>query len=617
MPRERLHRFELGGHRFAIDVDTCFCFQCDDISWDVLEYYPHEPVNRIYHLLGEKHDREELQEVVGELEWLRNTNSILPRISREQQAKDFEFDRGLKRLTVLGIGAHAGAAVHLLLNRSEAHRALELEFWFDGAIRDPARLAALCDEAFAAASLAGKTLEVHLRVRDLEVGKRPHALEGHAIHAQLEFKDRTAAAKRIGAFAKARLGTLSRLRKALGDAADGYAGRIIVRPEHPAYGGAAAALREAGFSLIEVALDEAFVVRPELEIAAMFDGLRETADYYAERLLGHEYFRLDPIASLFWRIHNGTPIRRADPVGTNALAVGEDGAIYSSPLLSGDEAFRLGSIAEGVIDEDAVRAYEDVGTLTTSVCMKCWARSLCGGGSASVHHALTGNFREPNETWCSAQRAWMSAAVAAFNTLSSSGVNFTRVYSNLDATATARPSLFTLARAAFRMNIGMRPLAEADAELLAGWENWNRSAYFLLNERNIGTANQYDREMDALHPRPGEFETLLLHKNGDPFGLFKIRPDTFPGVAEGFLYFHDADAYDSDAVRKSFRMVLKEASGQQAIQRLTVAAAIWEEGLMRFLEGVGFTREGVLREAIYARGKYHDVVAYRIAPESL
>ena len=31
-----LHRFERGGRRFVLDPDTVFCFQCDDISWDVI-----------------------------------------------------------------------------------------------------------------------------------------------------------------------------------------------------------------------------------------------------------------------------------------------------------------------------------------------------------------------------------------------------------------------------------------------------------------------------------------------------------------------------------------------------------------------------------------------------
>ena len=47
-----IHRFERAGKRFAIDPETCFCFECDAVSWDVLDHYPHEPVNRIYHLLS-------------------------------------------------------------------------------------------------------------------------------------------------------------------------------------------------------------------------------------------------------------------------------------------------------------------------------------------------------------------------------------------------------------------------------------------------------------------------------------------------------------------------------------------------------------------------------------
>ena len=66
-----LHRFEVDGHFYALDPESCFCFECDAISWDVLEHYPHTPVNRILALLEDKHPRVELEEVVGELEWLR------------------------------------------------------------------------------------------------------------------------------------------------------------------------------------------------------------------------------------------------------------------------------------------------------------------------------------------------------------------------------------------------------------------------------------------------------------------------------------------------------------------------------------------------------------------
>lgn len=640
MVPERIHRFELKGQRFAIDTETCFCFECDAISWDVLELYPETPINRIFHLLKEKHDLKELEEVVGELEWLRATKSILPAFNAEVQQKLFEMERGVKQLSLtlpreapkpatakrgwLGRTATgetdtrrelARDAVTLLLSRSQTQTELELEFVEEKELRSPELIADLCVFGLKAAQLAGKKLKACVVVTDVELSKQPASLAGHTISAKLEFEDVSEVAGRLKAFAKARPDTLGRLVKALAPGKAGIMGRIVVRPNHPAFGEVVRELDEVGFGVIELDLEGAYVANPGLDPQAMLEGLSQSATYYAERLLKHHYFRVDPIASLFWRIYNGAPLRRADPAGTNALAVDATGDIYPSQGLQGLEGLRLGSLAEGKLDEEKLKACEDIGSVTTGECMRCWARNLCGGGSAAVHQALSGAFRQPNEAWCDAQRSYMGSAVSAFDLLSAEGVNFTRVYSSLDVTA--KPSLFTAARAAFRMNMGMRPLEEADAEMLKEWENWNRAAYFLGSEQGIFLGNQYEREMDALHPNPLQFEVLLLRKTGEPLGLLRVRPDPATGLADGYLYFHDPADYDSDSLRKSFRAILKEAGGQQDIKRLMTPAAPWEEGLQRFLEAVGFRREGVLREALYTRSAYHDLTIYGITTDEL
>src|SRR5690606_32290342 len=145
----------------------------------------------------------------------------------------------------------------------------------------------------------------------------------------------------------------------------------------------------------------------------MLPGLSRSAVYYAQRLLEHHYFRLDPIASLFWRIYDGSPMRRADPIATHELAIDEDGAVYPSGRLMGAQEFRLGSIHEGRLDEEEIGRYADYGSMACAPCRQCWARNLCGGGAAATHRALTGSIRTPGQEWCEAQRAWMAAAVAA------------------------------------------------------------------------------------------------------------------------------------------------------------------------------------------------------------
>lgn len=639
MLKEALHRFEEAGKRFAIDPETCFCFECDEISWDVLEFYPFTSVNRIIHLLSPKHDPKELEEVVGELEWLRSTKAILPQVKREDFRKEVVVEQGLKRLSVrlprestetavrkkgwFGGGPVTASsardvgrdAIALLLGRAGEQKELRLEFLEEKTVHNAALLADLFGHALKTARLAGKKLTVELRVHDLAFVKPPESLEGHAVSALLEFTDPDGVSAGLRAFGDNVPDTLPRLLKSMQPDAAGVSGRIVVRPNHPRFTAAVEELEKAGFSFIELDLDGAFAANPSLDPAEMMVSLKKTAVHYAKQLLQQKYTRLDPIAPLFYRIYDGKPLRRADLSGTNELAIDADGAIYPSWRMLGMDAFRLGALDSAELSESVRCRFDEVGSATTGVCRRCWARNLCGGGNTAVHHALSGSFRKPHEPWCDAQRSWMASAVAAFNLLSSEGVNFSRMYGAL--ARTSKPSIFSLVKAAFRMTIGMRPIAEADAEMLVTWENWNTASYFLFNETGVFIASKYDREMDALHSKGMDQELLLLKRDGSPFGLVKLRPERIQGAARAWVYVHDPDDYASEDVRKGFRTILKEASHGQSIRRVTVPAAAYEPELQAFLEAVGFSREGVLREALFIHDAYHDVHLFGLSTEQL
>ena len=637
MPSELLHRFEYDGKHFAIDPETCFCFECDAISRDVLDHYPHTPANRVLHLLAAKHDAKELHEVIGELEWLRATKSILAPPGKEDVQKFIQVERGLKRLSIVlardtpepkrglfrgktpststGIPAIARDAVAVLLSRSGAQDDLEIRFIENLRIHDPDLIASLCTYALKMARLAGKNLTASICVTNLEIVKPPQALQGHTIGARLAFKDPSDVPTHADAFARAIPATLARLAKAIQPDAAEVTGAVTVRPGHPEFHGAVEELDKAGFGIVELDMVTPFVANPKLDPNAMLAGLTETAVYYAQRLLKQNYFRLDPIASLFWRIYNGTPQPRIDPIGTNEAAIDADGNVYPSAHLLGVDEFRLGSVADGVFDNEAVSRFDDVGALTTRGCLHCWARNLCGGGMATVHWALSGSFREPSPAWCEAQRAWMEAAVSAFNVLRAEGINFERIHTVLGKRT--KPSLFTIARAALTMTIGVRPIEEADARMLTQWENWSEAAYFLFNESGILLATQYDREMDSLHPNKLEQELILTRRDGTPFGLFKLKPAPCPQTAQGALYMRDENDYAAESVRKGFRAILKEASAQQAVRALTIPAAVHEHALAAFLEALGFTRAGVQCEALYLHGAYHDVALYTLTTAAI
>jgi hypothetical protein len=174
-----------------------------------------------------------------------------------------------------------------------------------------------------------------------------------------------------------------------------------------------------------------------------------------------------------------------------------------------------------------------------------------------------------------------------------------------------------MVRAAFRMNISVRPIEEADAEMLMNWENWSTASYFLFNDKGIMVTTKYDREMDALHPAGPDQEMILIKRDGRPFGLVKLRMERVPGAARAWVFMHDDADYAADDIRKGFRTILKEAGGQQAIRRLTVPAAAYEAGLQSFLEAVGFAKEGTFREALFVHDAYYDVHIYGISADRL
>lgn len=616
-----LHRFELDGRHYAMDPESCFCFECDAISRDVLEYYPQTPVNRILHLLQDRHPRAELEEVIGELEWLRSAKSIAQSLKVADLEKIYAPGGGLRSISAAWLGqrhlTNATAAHALLLGRSATEPELSVELRCGQRVEDVKELAALLSPWPGGARLVGKRLTVALRA-SLKPGRDlPPALQGHRLEMLFSPHLEAGIAEQLTGFNKALdAGSLTALAKWAQGLPKEAAARVILRPAHARFGGAGKALRDAGFAHIEIDPASAFLHDPAIAPETVFGGMRENAEYYAEALLKRDLFRLDPVAGLFLRIYQGTPTRRTDPAGTHALAVDESviGHIHPAPEYIELDSHRIGNLQEGRLDEALLASFENTGAATTAACTACWARNLCGGGPTAVHHRLNGSIREPHPAWCAGQRGWMEAAIAAFNRLSTAGVNFVQVYESLGRKQ--KVSLWQAAKTLLNAPLGLRPLAESDAPLLTKWENWNESAYFVAHEAGVLITNQYDREMDAVHPKGYEQEFLLTNTGGSPIGLLRVRPLSLPGVACAWLFLKDPADYHASATRRGFRNLVDLMPSQQSLRRLLVPVGPKDGALALFLQAAGFSPAGVQREALYLHGAYHDVRWFTLTLDS-
>jgi len=612
MEASSLHRFEQGGRRFVLDMETCFCFECDEVSWAVMEHYPHTPVNRILHLLGEHHPVREVEEVIGELEWLRSTKSILPALGPKERLKQFEgtpelreVDLRLPALIGPACDSLVSGALTLLLGRSASRKELVLRLHTPEAKFHPGGLARLVERAFRDLRLAGKSLSVDVVV------PLPNStpLREHQASALLALSDAGGVGPLLDKLSSAVSGRLSKL-SAVTEGAAGAAMGVVLVPADASFCEVIPWLNEQGFKRIDIDLPAAYLARPGLDPAAVLIGMQTAAVYYAQQLLKGNFFRLEPMASTFRQIYEGMAQSRSDGSGTHALAVDERGDIYPSRYFMGNAAFRLGSVTDGSLDDTTRGAFDDLGVATTAPCIHCWARNLCGGGHSAIHHSLGGGIRKPNSAWCERQRDWFAAAIAAFNLLSSQGVNFARLHQNLQPRK--KLSLWQAARTAMTMKVGVRPIEESDAPLLTRWENWSDATYFLGNEYGMFLATTYDREMDSLHPRGIEQELMIVSKRNETLGLLKLRPEPRLGMARVWFFLKDPAGYAESGLRKSFGYILKEAAGQTTFNTLIAAAGPGDPGLGDFLKALGFQHAGSERQALFVHDAYHDVDVYTL-----
>ncbi len=609
MAASSLHRIERDDRYFVLDTETCFCFECDGISWDVLAHYPHTPTNHIVHLLEGKHPAPEVEEVIGELEWLRSTRSILPVKKQQDQLKAFEFTPGLRSMEVVLSGSEARdaalreGALTLLFARSGVQRNLEICLCLDSLQGQSEWLEAWGKHAFDLAAMADKALTITIVHTAPELGKGAVPLNPSDVALAYSFQEYDGLKSTLAQWKQVVKATVAKPVKAL----DGAAVSVRFAPSQVDFCAGTTFLAAQGYGQIDLDLVPLYRTEAAEAVVAALD---RAARAYAQDLLKNKRYRLEPIARLFHQIYEGKARGRTDDSGTHRMAVDPEGNLYPSRHFIGQSDFSMGNLHTGTFDESRRAPFDDLGALTTATCGNCWARNMCGGGQSAVHQARSGAIRQPDPDWCDAQREWYGAAIAAFNLLSAEGVDFARLYQGMRPGK--RPSLWGMARAALTMKVGLRPIEEADAALLTRWENWSEATYFLGNEYGVFLATRYDREMDSLHPRGVEQEFVIISRQGAPLGLLKLRPDHLPGVARIWVFLADRAGYEDRGIRRSFTHLLGEAAKQGAFKSLIAASGPGDGALSDFFRAIGFSVIGVEREALFLHDAYHDITLHQL-----
>lgn len=162
--------------------------------------------------------------------------------------------------------------------------------------------------------------------------------------------------------------------------------------------------------------------------------------------------------------------------------------------------------------------------------------------------------------------------------------------------------------------IDLRPLAEADLALLDAWEaDPDYDGGF--NNFGLRPADQRRRafaEHGFLADDHGRL--LIVTKAGEPCGDVSYRHVRHGGGLANRVYeigvtiapAHRGKGYGAEAQR----LLAAYLFATYPIARVQATTDITNIGEQRALERAGFTREGVLRQAQFRAGSWHDMVMY-------
>lgn len=616
MTVQRLHRFQIGGRHFVLDTHNCFCFECDEITGAVLELYPQESVRRIMTLLKDRFPEAEVQEVIGELDYLRVTRSILVPGNDEEWLKIVHQPAEVTCLTLCsstdGTAALVRDCLPFLLGRSGTQQDLTIILRCTGGGKglDEEALNTLQYAADAVLS-AGKKLSFQLDVpivtKDLQ-----HPACSFRVHLPIAG---VGAIKSVREVLWAQNTLKSRVFLERLEALEGACPlQLIIQPQTASFSDAFKQAVEAGFKNIRLDLPFLWMHQPAHDPDEVAAQLIKAAQDYSAMLLRQENLYFYPVSDLFKAIRDGEPCYRTDPSGFSALAIGEDRQIYPSVDFMTARSFALGDLAAHCMNESIYEQFQQKSTLTCAECVRCWAQGLCGGGYSAVHAARIGDPFRPEEQWCAAQRQWIQHAVALFTPLASLPLSFDPPLST-HKTSAPKIKWGAALKALFTEQILARPLQESDADWRVRWENWNDAAFFLCAETNVQTTTLYDKEMDATHPRSGAQEYVLTDKSGKPCGLLKIAPDPIHHLAHIWLYMHDPASYGKSALHTVLGTLLNQMASVPGIRHLIAYASAREQELMAALEALSFVSAGTQRDALYHRGQYEPLhlFTYRIS----
>ncbi len=605
-----IHTFERNGKYFAVDVHNTFCFECDKITYDALQYYPENTQNKILRILSHKYSKTELLEVWSELEWLRTIGSILKHQKIETWANLLTQNIGLNTLSFLikkDQLAQFQKIMPLALLRALPQVPTQQKFKINLLLAEKIDTLKGCYELLSellssTLPLNDKNLTINLHLsipnhicETLKIG-RDEKIFFIFENVSLEFF------QRFDAYDENEFSKLLNEQR----------GKVLFLPTFLSFIPTIEKFWNNGIKRVILDPSAPFILNPEINIANFFQELTDLTILYTQQLEKRNRYLLEPIMEYFLNIQHGNSVRRRDPAGAEEWFITPDGDVYGGYLYYKNNLCKLGNIQSSDIPITGAESVYSLGINTTPACTHCWAKNLCGGGHGAVHYQLGGKITEPHTNWCNLQRKWIEEIIVQYQELNNAGISLSpEVQTNIEMPHPGKLTVLKhIFQGFFKEQISIRPLRPQDEEWLCQWETWNENTYFTLNEGNILTTNQHEKEQEILNANKTYEEWVIIDKKSNPRGLLKIQPHRIPNLATISIYFHNPEDYENRDIQKSFQNILNQVKSRFPKNRWLIPVIPQNKPLIQFIEALNFHKAGTFRDTLFLHQKYHPIDTY-------
>ena len=156
----------------------------------------------------------------------------------------------------------------------------------------------------------------------------------------------------------------------------------------------------------------------------------------------------------------------------------------------------------------------------------------------------------------------------------------------------------------------LRPVELSDTRLIQTWHNDPEIRRLArLGELPI-TYTKEEEDIKMARASSEETYLMIVETSGDRSIGF-VRLNYIDTVSRNMwlrMIIGDVEARGRNLTEDALRVVLEWLFAEQNVHRITLEAYASNKRAIHFFEKLGFRKEGVIREAVYAAGEYYDIV---------